>query len=142
MLNLTQAVDCSHKSVFPCQSLSSGNRAGKRKRVIQTYDESELRRSFRDKPTKNSEPVLAKPGRKRKTDQAGPDVKRRKPGRPPGRGPGRPPILHSPDISTKGPLPPGWSVSLKESKKEIGRKFKQYKVMFNVDTSRGMGLQP
>ncbi|KAL3149926.1 hypothetical protein ABBQ38_013290 [Trebouxia sp. C0009 RCD-2024] len=103
-----------------------GNRAGKRKRVIQTYDDSELRRSLRDKPTKITEPVLAKPGRKRRTDQAGPDVKRRKPGRPPGRGPGRPPMLHSPDIYSKGPLPSGWVVSLKESTKEIGRKFKQY----------------
>lgn len=109
--------------------LSSGNRAGKRKRVIQTFDEGELRRSLRDKPAKTSEPVLpARPGRKRRADQAGPDMKKRKPGRPPGRGPGRPPVLHSPGISSKGPLPTGWSVSLKDSEKEIGKKFKQYKV--------------
>lgn len=110
--------------------LSSGNRAGKRKRVIQTYDEGELRRSLRDKPAKIGEPVLpARPGRKRKADQGGPDMKKRKPGRPPGRGPGRPPVLHSPGISSKGPLPSGWSVSLKDSRKEIGKKFKQYKVI-------------
>lgn len=110
--------------------LSSGNRAGKRKRVIQTFDEGELRRSLRDKPAKISDPVLpARPGRKRRADQAGPEMKKRKPGRPPGRGPGRPPVLHSPGISSKGPLPSGWSVSLKDSKKEIGKKFKQYKVL-------------
>ena len=110
--------------------LSSGNRAGKRKRVIQTYDEGELRRSLRDKPAKIGEPVLpARPGRKRKADQGGPDIKKRKPGRPPGRGPGRPPVLHSPGISSKGPLPSGWSVSLKDSKNEIGKKYKQYKVI-------------
>ena len=110
--------------------LCSGNRAGKRKRVIQTYDEGELRRSLRDKPAKIGEPVLpARPGRKRKADQTGPDMKKRKPGRPPGRGPGRPPVLHSPGISSKGPLPSGWSVSLKDSKKEIGKKLKQYKVI-------------
>lgn len=57
-------------------------------------------------------------------------MKKRKPGRPPGRGPGRPALLHSPGISSKGPLPAGWSVSLKDSKKEIGKKYKQYKVCF------------
>lgn len=102
-----------------------GNRAGKRKRVI--LDESDLRRSSREKLAKPDPAPLSKPGRKRKLEQAGPDLKKRKPGRPPGRGPGRPPLLHSPSISSKGPLPAGWSVTLKDSKKEIGKRFKQYK---------------
>ena len=106
-----------------------GNRAGKRKRVIHAYDEHELRRSNRDRVTKISDSAHdVRPGRKRKLEQSGSDVKKRKPGRPSGRGPGRPALLHSPGISSKGPLPAGWSVSLKDSKKEVGKKYKQYKV--------------
>ena len=108
------------------QHLPLGNRAGKRKRVI--LDESDLRRSNREKIVKPDPALMSKPGRKRKLEQAGPDLKKRKPGRPPGRGPGRPPLLHSPGISSTGPLPAGWSVTLKDSKKEIGKRFKQYKV--------------
>lgn len=105
-----------------------GNRAGKRKRVIHAYDEHELRRSNRDRVTKISDSAPdVRSSRKRKLEQSGSDVKKRKPGRPPGRGPGRPALLHSPGISSKGPLPAGWSVSLKDSKKEVGKKYKQYK---------------
>lgn len=105
-----------------------GNRAGKRKRVIHAYEENELRRSNREKLAKSSDSApLPRPGRKRKLEQSSSDLKKRKPGRPPGRGPGRPAALHSPGISSKGPLPAGWSVSLKISKKEMGKTFKQYK---------------
>ena len=108
-----------------------GNRAGKRKRVIHAYDEHELRRSNRDRVTKISDSAPdVRSSRKRKLEQSGSDVKKRKPGRPPGRGPGRPALLHSPGVSSKGPLPAGWSVSLKDSKKEVGKKYKQYKVCF------------
>ncbi len=97
--------------------------------MIHDYEDNELRRSNRDKVSKSSDPApAAKPGRKRKLEQTGSELKKRKAGRPPSRGPGRPPALHSPGISSKGPLPAGWSVSLKDSKKEIGKKFKQYKV--------------
>lgn len=119
-----------------------GNRAGKRKRVIHAYDEHELRRSNRDRVTKISDSAPdVRPGRKRKLEQSGSDVKKRKPGRPPGRGPGRPAVLHSPGISSKGPLPAGWSVSLKDSKKEVGKKYKQYKVRFVCVCAQANAMQ-
>jgi hypothetical protein len=118
-----------HQQVLTVMQWFLGNRAGKRKRVIHAYDEYELRRSNRDRVTKISDSAPdVRPGRKRKLEQSGSDVKKRKPGRPSGRGPGRPALLHSPGISSKGPLPAGWSVSLKDSKKEVGKKYKQYKV--------------
>lgn len=107
----------------------AGNRAGKRNRVIHAHDESEhiSKRILRDrsvKSTDGSSATVAKLARKRKLEQQVTDAKKRKPGRPPG----RPPVLLSPGVSAKGPLPAGWSVSLKDSRKEPGKQHKQYKV--------------
>lgn len=84
------------------------------------------KRILRDRSVKATDgsAAAAKLSRKRKLEQQVNDVKKRKPGRPPG----RPPVLLSPGISAKGPLPAGWSVSLKDSKKEPGKQYKQYKV--------------
>ena len=122
---------CNYKPVIlheHTKPLPAGNRAGKRNRVIHAHDEAEHlnKRVLRDRSVKStdSSTEAAKLSRKRKLEQQGSDVKRRKPGRPPG----RPPVLLSPGIAAKGPLPAGWSVSLKDSMKEPGKQYKQYKV--------------
>ena len=112
-------------------SCFAGNRAGKRNRVIHAFDEHEhlqrvANRNLRDRTVKapDSAAAASQLHRKRKLEQQENPVKRKKPGRPPG----RPPVLLSPGISSKGPLPAGWSVSLKDSKREPGKQYKQYKV--------------